>query len=100
MTTTLNKHNNEALISVDNAQKHDTRQTGFSLDQSKLTKNLIKDAIINDYKKIVNNYEENVNIKCKWFLFRSCEPSIALLSQTNVMIPLSWSSMKLQFLFS
>ena len=63
MTTQVTKHTNEALKSVDKAQCT-TRHTGFTLDQSKLTKNLIKDAKLNDYDEVINNYGDNVNLKC------------------------------------
>ena len=65
MTTDITEHTNEALASVDNnAHNHNTRHTGYSLDQSKLTKNLIEYATLNcNYDKVIKNYGENLNLK-------------------------------------
>ena len=61
MSTALVEPSNEALEYPLSAS---TRHTGFSLDQSKQTKNLKKDALIVNYDTVVNNYNENVNVKC------------------------------------
>ena len=53
----------EAPLSV-NAPTHSTRHTDFALKQSKLTKNLKKDAISTNYETVINNYDENINLKC------------------------------------
>ena len=84
MTTDITEHTNEALASVDNhAHNHNTRHTGYSLDQSKLTKNLIKDATLNcNYDKVINNYGENLNLKSSsGFYLEVARP--ALLSLAN-----------------
>ena len=55
----------ESIIDVlDNGHSNSTRHTGFSLDQSKQKKNLKKDALIDNYDTVINNYNENVNLKC------------------------------------
>ena len=56
-----------ALVSNDNGGKtptYRTRRAGFALNKKKLTKNLKKDALINTFEAIFNNYDENVSIKC------------------------------------
>ena len=54
----------EALASVDSSLSYNTRHTGIALNQSKLLKNLQKDADINDYDTVINNFNENINVKC------------------------------------
>ena len=41
-----------------------TRRAAFALNRKKLTRNLKKDALINTYETVCNNFDENVNIKC------------------------------------
>ena len=41
-----------------------TRRATFALNKKKLTKNLKKDALINTFDTVYNNFDENVNIKC------------------------------------
>ena len=59
----LTENNDDVLVRAD-VPRYNTRHTEFTLNQSKLTKNLKKDAIIENYVTVVNNYQENVNIKC------------------------------------
>ena len=41
-----------------------TRRATFALNKKKLTRNLKKDAQIENYQTVYNNFDENVNIKC------------------------------------
>ena len=44
--------------------KYYTRLTGFSLNHTKQMKNLKKDANIANFDTVINNHNENINIKC------------------------------------
>ena len=63
-------HNNLAtnVAKTDNVvgrtPTYKTRRAAFALNKKKLTKTLKKDALIAMYETTVNNYNENVNIKC------------------------------------
>ena len=55
---------NDTLTCVDNPSYFDTRHAAFALNHAKQLKNLRKDAVIEDFDIVINNHEENVNIKC------------------------------------
>ena len=75
--------NNEALTSVNNVSSS-IRHTDFAMKQLKLTKNLKKDAIIINYDTIVNNYEENVNLKCSsGFYLQVANPALLALAKQS-----------------
>ena len=75
---------NDALISVDN-ESHTTINIGFALRQSKLTtKKLKKDAIIDNYDTDINNYEENINLKCSsGFYLKAANPALLSLAKQS-----------------
>ena len=75
--------NNDALTSVNNASPS-IRHTEFAMKQSKLTKNLKKDATIINYDTLVNNYEENVNLKCSsGFYLQVANPALLALAKQS-----------------
>ena len=83
----------EALASVDSSLSYNTRHTGFALNQSKLLKNLQKDADINDYDTVINNFNENINVKCSsGFYVEVASP--ALLSLAKQTCDTSWLTIK------
>ena len=51
----------EAQLSADNPISYNTRLAGFALNQSKQSKYLRQDA---DFETVVNNFNENGNMKC------------------------------------
>ena len=52
-----------AITSVDNTCSYNTRLAGYTLNQAKQLKNLRQDADIPDFDTVINNYDENVNMK-------------------------------------
>ena len=75
---------NEALASVDNGHLSNTRHTGFALDQSKQIKNLRRDAVIENFDTVINNHNENINVKCSsgFYLEVTCPSLLSLAKQT------------------
>ena len=81
MSTALVEPSNEALEYPLSAS---TRHTGFSLDQSKQTNNLKKDALVVNYDTVVNNYNENVNVKCSsGFYLKVANPALLFLAKQS-----------------
>ena len=71
------EQSDQAPNRVNNRVEPVTRHTGFSLNQSKQVKNLVNDATISDYDILINNFDENVNIKCSsGFFIRVGSPAI------------------------
>ena len=78
----LSEQSNEALAKADSNHLHNTRHTGFALNQSKQMKNLQKDAIIDNYDTVINNYNENMNIKCSsGFYLSGASPALLSLAR-------------------
>ena len=55
-----------------------TRRATFALNQKKLTKTLIKDAHIEDFEVVTNNFDQNVNIKCSSGFFLTVATPVCL----------------------
>ena len=67
---------------LDNNPSYNTRHTGFSLDQSKQKNNLKKDALIDNYDIVINNFNENVNVKCSsGFYLKVGNPALLFLAR-------------------
>ena len=70
---------NEAVVTE---SSYNTRHTGFSMDQSKQTNNLKRDALIDNYDTVINNYSENVNVKCSsGFYLKVGNPALLFLAR-------------------
>ena len=69
-----------------NTPTYKTRRATFALNKKKLTKNLKKDALIHVYETVINNFDENVNIKCSsGFFLEVINPSfLELAIQTSI----------------
>ena len=53
----------------------------LSVMTTKLTKNLKRDAIIDNYDTVINNYDENVNLKCSsGFYLEVANPALLALA--------------------
>ena len=75
---------NKTQYCVDQTRKYNTRHTGYSLNQSKQTTNLIKDATENNYDLVVNNHDENVNVKCSsGFYLEVANPALLFLAKQS-----------------
>ena len=70
---------------VVNTPTYKTRRATFALNKKKLTKNLKKDATINPYDIVRNNFDENLNIKCSsgFFLDVICPGFLSLAMQSS-----------------
>ena len=86
--TIVDQAPNEAIKHGDKTLTYNTRQAGFTVNQSKLSKNLKKDASIQDYEIITNNFDENVNIKCSsGFYNEVARPAILSLAKQASVSP-------------
>ena len=80
---------NDTLACVDISSNFHTRHAAFALNRTKQLKNLRKDAIIEDFDIVINNYEENVNIKCSsGFYLEVASPALLSLANQSAEKPL------------
>ena len=61
MTEAINT-SNDAPAGVN--ANYDTRLAGFSLNHTKQIRNMKRDASIANFDTVINNHDENINIKC------------------------------------
>ena len=75
------------LASVNNRKNlnYNTRQAGFTLNQGKQFDNLKKDSNIANYDTVLNNFNENMNVKCNsGFYIQVASPALlSLAKQTS-----------------
>ena len=91
------KNTNETLARVDNISYFDTRHAAFALNCTKQLKNLRKDAIIEDFDIVINNHEENVNVKCSsGFYLKVASPALLSLANQTVEKPLELCNLKIK----
>ena len=66
-------------------QNYNTRQAGFTLNQGKQFENLRKDSNIANYDTVINNFNENMNVKCNsGFYIQVASPALlSLAKQTS-----------------
>ena len=69
------------LAGVDNLT-YNTRQAGFALNRSKQLENLTKDTDIANYDTVINNFNENVDVKCNsGFYIQVASPALHSLAK-------------------
>ena len=79
------EHPNDTLNCVDNnPSTYNTRHARFTLNQAKQLKTLRQDAGLADFDTVINNFDENVNVKCNsgFFLEVASPALLSLAKQT------------------
>ena len=68
-----------------NTPTYTTKRASFALNKKKQIKNLKKDAIIATFDTVVNNYNQNINIKCSsGFFLEVASPCLHDLAKQSI----------------